>query len=249
MEIKILILGGSSFLAQNYVDFDSNNKLTCVVRNKKKLIKKKNVKYIFLNKISNTNLKKIIFKSNYSVILNFISNNNNSSNKYFNNKKIISDNIIPGLEILETIKDLDVKYITFDSFERIKNKISAYVLSKKILSYLNSFYKKKYNLNIINIFLPTVIGKFDNNKNRIIPFITSYNKLDKPNRIISFSFAEDIVKSIKKSIEKNSEIKFKIYKKKAIFFQIQYLNLKKKVKKDKFSKKLDKILLFYKKIN
>ena len=35
METKILIIGGSSFLAQNYINFDKKNKLTCLVRNKK----------------------------------------------------------------------------------------------------------------------------------------------------------------------------------------------------------------------
>ena len=132
METKILIIGGSSFLAQNYINFDKKNKLTCLVRNKKNLIKKKNVSYINSNIISKKLLKKIILKYKINTILNFVSNNNNSLDKDLDNYKIFSDNVITSLKILEIIKFFNIKYICFDSFER-KNKNSVYILAKKYL--------------------------------------------------------------------------------------------------------------------
>lgn len=246
MKTTILILGASSFLAQNYISYDSKNKLICVVRKKSKYIQKKNVKYIQINKLNSGNLKKIYSKNNFKAILNFISNNNNSEDSDANNKKILFDNLLPSIEILESIKNSKIKYFNFDSFEKKKNKISGYVLSKNILVNVINFYKEKYNLNILNINLPTVIGKFDQNKKRILPFLSRNKKLNKPNDVIVFSFAEDIVLSIKNNIEKNSKINFKIFKRKANFFLNRFLNNNKKKDKTLFLKKIDKILNFYK---
>ena len=247
METKILIIGGSSFLAQNYINFDKKNKLTCLVRNKKNLIKKKNVSYINSNIISKKLLKKIILEYKINTILNFVSNNNNSLDKDLDNYKIFSDNVITSLKILEIIKFLNIKYICFDSFERKKNKNSAYILAKKVISDVNNFYEAKYNIKIISVVLPTVIGKFDTNKNRIIPFLSENNKLKKPNYTIVFAFAEDIVNSIKNNIENNKKIKFKIYKKKASFFLNRFLDIRKLKRKSFFLSKINEIFSYYKK--
>ena len=51
------------------------------MRNKKNLIKKKNVSYINSNIISKKLLKKIILEYKINTILNFVSNNNNSLDK------------------------------------------------------------------------------------------------------------------------------------------------------------------------
>ena len=108
MKKKILIFGASSFLAQNYIKFDNNNKLFCINKSKKvNLIKKNNAKYKIVKNLSAKSIRSLVIENKIDIIINFISNNNNKFDKKIDNIKIFKDNILPSLKIIEAIKNHD----------------------------------------------------------------------------------------------------------------------------------------------
>ena len=249
MKKKILIFGASSFLAQNYIKFDNSNKLFCINKSKKvNLIKKKNATYKIVKNLSVRSIRNLVAENKIDIIINFISNNNNKFDRKNDNVKIFKDNILPSLKIIEAIKNYIIKYIYFDSREINKKKNTIYKLSKKVLSQLNEYYKKKYKIKIVKIILPTVLGKYDKNNQRLLPLISRNKKLLFPNKIVNFSFADDVVTNIRGHINNGKKIKIKLYKKKASYFSNQFQKLKKKGKNDisLVGEKVNDILLFYK---
>jgi nucleoside-diphosphate-sugar epimerase len=249
MKKKVLIFGASSFLAQNYIKFDDNNKLFCINKSKKVgLIKKNNAKYKVVKNLSVRSIKSLVIENEIDIIINFISNNNNKFDRKNDNIKIFKDNILPSLKIVEAMKNQTIKYIYFDSHEVNKKKNTIYKLSKKMLSQLNEYFKKKYKIKIIKISLPTVLGKYDRNNKRLLPLISKNKKLLFPDQSVNFSFADDVVASIRRHVNDTKKIKIKLYKKKANYFINQYQKLRKKEKNDSglVGAKVNDILLFYK---
>ena len=249
MKKKVLIFGASSFLAQNYIKFDNNNKLFCVNKSKKvHLIKKNNATYKIVKNLTVKSIRNLVIENKIDIIINFISNNNNKFDTKNDNIKIFKDNILPSLKIVEAMKDCKIKYIYFDSHEINKKKNTIYKLSKRILSQLNEYYKKKYKVKIVKISLPTVLGKYDRNSKRLLPLISRNKKLLFPNQNVNFSFADDVVASIRRHINNGKKIKIRLYKKKASYFenQLQKLRNKEKIDNSLVSEKVNDILLFYK---
>ena len=249
MKKKILIFGASSFLAQNYINCDNYNDLICLVRAKKKsLITKSNATYKIVNNLSINKIKNILANNKIEIIIDFISNNNNKIDINIDNFKIIRDNTFIALQILESIKNKNINYICFDSFEKKKRKETAYKLSKIILSEIYAYYKSKYSVKIVKLNLPTVLGKFDKSKSRLLPNIFKNHKPTHPKDLITFIFADHLVVSIKNNLNFNKKIKLKIYKKKANYFYKEITKYKSQFKSPKniISKELFKIYKSYK---
>ena len=250
MKKKILIFGASSFIAKNYINYDDYNHLICVTRkNKNDLIKKSNTTYKYIDHLNVNKIKNLVVKNKIGIIINFISNNNNKIDINIDDLKIINDNTFPALQILEAIKNTRIKYVCFDSFEKKKNKKTAYKLSKIILSEIYKYYSSKYKIKIKKINLPTVLGKFDKNKSRLLPYIFKNNKPNYPKSLIRFIFAGNLVRCIKNNINFNKKIKLKIYKKKANFFSMELIKYENQsmTQKNLITKELFQIFKSYKK--
>ena len=246
MKKRIIIFGSTSFLAQNFINLDNKNKILGIIRNSNnKLIKKENVNYLLTKSFEVKKLHKIVNKFKPNILINFISNNNNSKKLEINNQKIIHDNVFPFLNILESVKELKLKIISFGSIETMKKEQSAYKLAKILQNKINNFYKDKYKLNITTIILPTIIGEFEKKQNRFLKLIINKKRIKNKEKVITFSFARDVITSLNNFINLNKKISLLIYKKKINYF-INFKKIKKKNTFNEFEKKLSIVFNFYK---
>ena len=89
---RILLIGSNSFLGKNIISEIPYKKIICIQRNKKNIIRKKNLKYYFLDLKLFKKLKKIINNNIFDKVIICCADNNNSINLHNNNIKIFNDN-------------------------------------------------------------------------------------------------------------------------------------------------------------
>ena len=169
---RILLIGSNSFLGKNIISEIPYKKIICIQRNKKNIIRKKNLKYYFLDLKLFKKLKKIINDNIFDKVIICCADNNNSINLHNNNIKIFNNNTNILLNIFECLKfKKKIEILNFTSSEVLKKKITIYSISKNTNNKLCEFYKKNYKLKIKNIILTNVFGGNDLNFNRIVPFL------------------------------------------------------------------------------
>lgn len=213
---KILLTGGNGFIGKKFLEQSQNEYIFYIIlRNKKKNIKKiiknKNLNYIFINgnKISK-NLYNIKIDYYIHLATHYTQLNDNK-----NLKKIIKSNIeFPLLVINELDKKFLNKVITIGSMhEHYKNKdffpYNLYASSKRSFEIFLEYYKQKYsNINFYNLKFYESYSH-DDKRNKIIPIIkqsyhlNKYILLNSPNLKLNFLHVEDIVSAIKTIINKN----------------------------------------------
>ena len=158
--MRVLILGKKSFIAQNFIKKYSDH-----------------IKFFYFNLYFSDNYKEFLKKISLYVnkkridhIINFIGNNNNSLIPT-NNNKILRDNFILPLALVNLFKKKKINFTFFLSTEIDKiensNENNIYSLSKFFLQDSLRFILIKNNISLIKI--DNVYGPHDLNFNRLIP--------------------------------------------------------------------------------
>lgn len=218
---KILLTGGTGFIGKNFLNKYKNLYFFFVIlRNKKKnrknLIKHKNIKYYFCD---NNKFNKNLFKIKFDFFINFATHYT-KLNDSKNLEKIINSNIKFPLILLNELNKLYLKkVITIGTMHEHYNNneffpFNLYASSKRSLETLLEYFKKKY-LNISFYNLKFYESYSDNDqRNKIIPIIKKnyhQNKrvlLSFSNLKLNFLHIDDILEAINiiltKKIEPNS---------------------------------------------
>ena len=210
---KILLTGATGFIGSNILkELSKKYKVYCVVRSKKKILKKKNIIIIYFTNFNNLR-NKLEKKKFFSII--HCATYYKKNHTFKDIKRMIESNIHLGNLILENKNMIYCKkFINFttvwENYNGIKNNpYNLYSAYKLAFSNLINFYKKKYNkIKFYNLYLSETFGENDNRKKLFNTLKENYKKqkvttLVSKNIKLNVLNVKDIVSALFILLEKN----------------------------------------------
>lgn len=221
--MKILISGATGYIGRNLI-FKTwnveNFEICALVRNKSKAKKifrdLENLNFIdssisgYQKQIKNFNPDIMIHLAAYST----------SNNDYQSMKKLVNSNLVFGTEILDALKDTNLKLFintgTFAEYYHNDGRLdSAYLYAATKTAYrsLLKYYKKIINFKLINVIPYSVYGEDDTRKKVIHYIIDSLDSdqcidMTLGEQILDFIYIQDVVDFYISIIKKYLEIDF-----------------------------------------
>lgn len=213
--MKIIILGGSSYIAKNIIKrINKNNSVICCIRNLKKEDKIENVEYIEgdINDIH------FNFLKDADIVYNFIWMGSYGINKSSITTQLMNINLtkkIIDLCISNNVKKI-VNFGTIAQYEGKNNELyqdknNSYKITKLFNHHFINLYTEEKNIISINIVLTNVWGGEDHSKrflNKILFDLLNNRdiKLSSCHQYYDFVYIEDAIKQILLISESNTNI-------------------------------------------
>ena len=188
---RIIITGGSGFIARNLIEYFSNKKnFSVIVLDKTKLPKKnqiQGIKYLKINILNKNNLIKAIHPN--SIVYHFAAIADiDDANK--NHLDAINVNINGTVNLLEACKKKKVKKIIFaSSIYALSEQGGFYSTTKLSSEMLISRYSQKFDLKFTILRFGSLYGRYSDKNNTISNFI---HQAIKHRKIIRFSDGKEI---------------------------------------------------------